>query len=106
MRRLFSFTKRAPAEAAVPSPPAAGGVWQTQQQYPTPEELTAMMAGGLYEFDAMIGTGGMAAVYRGRQPKHSPSDVSHGITSQILWSTLYVLVVHFAFAFYEFDPQS
>jgi ABC-type transporter Mla maintaining outer membrane lipid asymmetry permease subunit MlaE len=51
---------------------------------------------------------GMAwiAYDRGRQPKHSPSDVSHGITSQILWSTLYVLVVHFAFAFYEFDPQS
>lgn len=39
---------------------------------------------------------------RGRQPKHSPSDVSRSITSQILWSTLYVLTVHFAFAFYEF----
>jgi ABC-type transporter Mla maintaining outer membrane lipid asymmetry permease subunit MlaE len=48
---------------------------------------------------------GMAwiAYDRGRQPKHSPSDVSGGITSQILWSTLYVLVVHFAFAFNEFE---
>jgi len=36
------------------------------------------------------------------QPKHSTSDVSRGITSNILWSTLWVLVVHFAFAFYEF----
>lgn len=39
---------------------------------------------------------------RGRQPKHSPSDVSRSITSQILWSTLYVLAIHFTFAFYEF----
>lgn len=48
---------------------------------------------------------GMAwiAYDRGRQPKHSPSDVSRGITSQILWSTLLVLMVHFAFAFFEFD---
>jgi ABC-type polar amino acid transport system ATPase subunit/ABC-type transporter Mla maintaining outer membrane lipid asymmetry permease subunit MlaE len=48
---------------------------------------------------------GMAwiAYDRANRPKHSPSDVSRGITSQILWSTLYVLVVHFVFAFYEFD---
>lgn len=48
---------------------------------------------------------GMAwiAYDRGRQPKHSPSDVSRGITSQILWSTLFVLVVHFVFAFIEFE---
>lgn len=39
----------------------------------------------------------------GRRPKHSTSDVSRGITSNILWSTLFVLVVHFAFAFYEFE---
>jgi serine/threonine protein kinase len=74
MRRLFSFTKRAPAEADAPTPPASpppAAAWQPQQQqqYPTAAELTAMMAGGVYEFDAMIGTGGMAAVYRGRQPK-------------------------------------
>ena len=48
---------------------------------------------------------GMAAIAydRGRRPKHSPTDVSHGITSQILWSTLYVLIIHFGFAFFEFE---
>jgi ABC-type multidrug transport system ATPase subunit/ABC-type transporter Mla maintaining outer membrane lipid asymmetry permease subunit MlaE len=45
---------------------------------------------------------GWIAYERGRRPKHSTRDVSHGITSNILWSTLYVLVVHFLFAFYEF----
>jgi serine/threonine protein kinase len=39
------------------------------QDYPSAEELTELMAGGVYEFDSMIGTGGMAAVYRGRQTK-------------------------------------
>jgi ABC-type transporter Mla maintaining outer membrane lipid asymmetry permease subunit MlaE len=45
---------------------------------------------------------GLLAYTWGRRPKHSTDDVSRGITSNILWSTLYVLVVHFAFAFYEF----
>jgi ABC-type transporter Mla maintaining outer membrane lipid asymmetry ATPase subunit MlaF/ABC-type transporter Mla maintaining outer membrane lipid asymmetry permease subunit MlaE len=36
------------------------------------------------------------------QPKHSATDVSRGVTSGILWATLFVLVVHFAFAFVEF----
>ncbi len=36
------------------------------------------------------------------RPKYSGNDVSAGITSTILWSTLYVLVVHFAMAFVEF----
>jgi ABC-type transporter Mla maintaining outer membrane lipid asymmetry permease subunit MlaE len=43
------------------------------------------------------------AYERGRMPKHSTRDVSSGITSTILWSTLHVLIVHFLFAFYEFD---
>jgi ABC-type transporter Mla maintaining outer membrane lipid asymmetry permease subunit MlaE len=37
-----------------------------------------------------------------RRPKKSATDVSLGITSSILWSTLFVLVVHFVFAFIEF----
>ena len=37
------------------------------------------------------------------RPKSSTRDVSRSITSTILWSTLHVLVVHFAFAFYEFE---
>ncbi len=40
--------------------------------------------------------------YRGLSPKNSASDVSHAITSTVLWATLYVLVVHFAVALLEF----
>ncbi|MGB7348191.1 MAG: ABC transporter permease [Pirellulaceae bacterium] len=47
---------------------------------------------------------GTAAIgyYRGIAPKHSASDVSHAITSTVLWTTLYVLVVHFVVALLEF----
>jgi ABC-type transporter Mla maintaining outer membrane lipid asymmetry ATPase subunit MlaF/ABC-type transporter Mla maintaining outer membrane lipid asymmetry permease subunit MlaE len=45
----------------------------------------------------------LVAYDRGRQPKRSTKEVSLGITSTILWSTLLVLVVHFAFAFVEFE---
>jgi len=30
-------------------------------------------------------------------------EVSGGITSTIIWSTLFVLLLHFAFAFFEFE---
>ena len=39
----------------------------------------------------------------GRFPKYSTTDVSRAVTSTILWSTLYVLMVHFVFAFYEYE---
>ncbi|TWU39276.1 ABC transporter permease [Novipirellula artificiosorum] len=42
------------------------------------------------------------AYYRGLSPKDSASDVSHAITSTVLWTTLYVLVVHFVVALIEF----
>jgi ABC-type multidrug transport system ATPase subunit/ABC-type transporter Mla maintaining outer membrane lipid asymmetry permease subunit MlaE len=45
---------------------------------------------------------GTVAYHRGMKPKHSGQDVSAGITSTIIWSTLFVLVVHFAFAFFEY----
>ncbi|QDT11247.1 ABC transporter permease [Planctomycetes bacterium K23_9] len=47
---------------------------------------------------------GTAAIgyYRGIAPKQSASDVSHAITSTVLWTTLYVLVVHFVVALLEF----
>ncbi len=47
---------------------------------------------------------GTAAIgyYRGMQEKHSAVDVSHAITSTVLWTTLYVLVVHFVVALLEF----
>jgi len=46
---------------------------------------------------------GLIAYHQGARPKYSSRDVSIGITATILWSTLYVLIVHFAFAFLEFD---
>jgi ABC-type transporter Mla maintaining outer membrane lipid asymmetry permease subunit MlaE len=42
------------------------------------------------------------AYARGSQPMDSTRAVSQGVTSTILWSTLYVLAVHFVFAFLEF----
>jgi ABC-type transporter Mla maintaining outer membrane lipid asymmetry ATPase subunit MlaF/ABC-type transporter Mla maintaining outer membrane lipid asymmetry permease subunit MlaE len=46
---------------------------------------------------------GAIAYHRGAARKNSPRDVSMGVTSTVLWATLYVLVVHFAFAFFEFE---
>jgi len=48
-----------------------------------------------------FGTGAIAW-FVGKRPKRSWADVSGGVTSTIIWATLYVLVVHFAFAFAEF----
>jgi len=41
--------------------------------------------------------------YRGAEPKYSSRDVSNAITSSVLWATLWVLVVQFVFAFFEFE---
>ena len=41
--------------------------------------------------------------FQGRRPKYSTTDVSRSVTSTILWATLFVLIVHFGFAFYEFE---
>lgn len=45
----------------------------------------------------------LTAYHCGASEKDSSRDVSSGITRAILWSTLLVLVVHFAFTFLEFD---
>ncbi len=44
----------------------------------------------------------LISFFRGARPKRSTRDVSQGVTTTILWSTLYVLLVHFIFAFVEF----
>ncbi len=46
------------------------------------------------------------AYHRGAQAKHSPRAVSTGVTSTVLWATLWVLVIHFVFAFFEFESQA
>ena len=68
-------------------------------------------SGGLY-----VGTGwltakllacgmgtALIAYHCGTRPKPSSREVSRGITDAILWSTLLVLLIHFAFTFVEFD---
>jgi ABC-type multidrug transport system ATPase subunit len=39
----------------------------------------------------------------GMAPKYSSADVSRSVTATILWSTLFVLVVHFVFSLFEFE---
>ena len=38
----------------------------------------------------------------GSSPKQSAPDISKGVTQTILWSTLFTLLVHFGFSFFEF----
>ena len=44
----------------------------------------------------------LIAYWLAARPKDSSRAVSSGVTSTILWSTLYVLLIHFVFAFFEF----
>ena len=55
----------------------------------------------LKNFACGVGTAAIG-YYRGISAKQSASDVSHAITSTVLWTTLYVLVVHFVVAMLEF----
>jgi ABC-type transporter Mla maintaining outer membrane lipid asymmetry ATPase subunit MlaF/ABC-type transporter Mla maintaining outer membrane lipid asymmetry permease subunit MlaE len=45
----------------------------------------------------------LIAYDQGSRPKHSSIDVSNGITSTVLWATLYVLLIHLTFAVFEFE---
>jgi ABC-type multidrug transport system ATPase subunit/ABC-type transporter Mla maintaining outer membrane lipid asymmetry permease subunit MlaE len=45
---------------------------------------------------------GILAYHIGQREKTSGVQVSRGITSTIIWGTLFVLLVHFLFAFWEF----
>lgn len=64
MRRFFSFGKR---KSGTPSASEGVSGWKPMQTYPEPLELTRMMPPGTCVLDALIGMGGMGAVYRGRQ---------------------------------------
>lgn len=46
---------------------------------------------------------GLIAYLIGKKPKLSSSDVSHSVTRTTLYSTIFVLTVHFIFAFFEFN---
>lgn len=81
---------------------------------PKPESLAAALpGGGLFLFghgwawvmlkNGLCGIGTATIAYhRGMTPKQSAGDVSAAITSTVLWTTLYVLVVHFVIALLEF----
>ena len=45
----------------------------------------------------------LVSYFQGRRPKYSTTDVSRAVTATILWATLWVLIVHFGFSFYEFN---
>lgn len=45
----------------------------------------------------------LISYFLGKRPKSSTSDVSRSVTATILWATLVVLIIHFAFAFYEYE---
>jgi ABC-type lipoprotein export system ATPase subunit/ABC-type transporter Mla maintaining outer membrane lipid asymmetry permease subunit MlaE len=46
---------------------------------------------------------GQIAYGMGRRPKRSSEEISRSITRTVLWGTVWVLIVHFAFAFFEFE---
>lgn len=60
--------------------------------------------GGWVLLKTLLCGGGIALIsyLQGNRRKQSASDVSQAITSTVLWSTLYVLVVHFLVALQEF----
>lgn len=71
------------------------------------ESTSSFIAQGFYWLqlkNILSGLGiGFLAYYQGARPKRSAIDVSQAITATVLWATLYVLMVHFVIAFYEFD---
>jgi len=68
-----------------------------------PQSLGYRGSGWLLAKTLACGAGVAAICYeRGSGPKQSPDDVNRSITTAILWTTLYVLTVHFVFAFFEF----
>ena len=67
MKRLFSFANKGTPPPRVPSVSDGVAGWPAIPTYPTPQERSDMMPGSIYAFDALIGQGGMGAVYRGQQ---------------------------------------
>jgi ABC-type transporter Mla maintaining outer membrane lipid asymmetry ATPase subunit MlaF/ABC-type transporter Mla maintaining outer membrane lipid asymmetry permease subunit MlaE len=68
-----------------------------------PDQLLYQGTGWLLGKTVLCAAGiGLIAYHQGAKPKSSGREVSRGITTTILWGTLYVLVVHFVLAFYEF----
>ena len=70
----------------------------------TPEAYFYQGFGWLIAKLLLSGFGISVIAYQcGIAPKQSSTDVSRSVTRTILWATLYVLLVHFGFAFFEFE---
>jgi len=46
------------------------------------------------------------AYWIGTRPKRSTAEVSQGITGSVYWGTVFVLLVHFVCAFFEFEKKN
>lgn len=91
---------------AVTHPERGPEFWHTHfhRQLEAPGEWWYIGTGWLVAKTLVCAAGiAMIAYYSGVRPKSSSRDVSSGITTAILWSTVYVLVVQFLFTFFEFD---
>lgn len=84
--------------------PEVGPYFWEQHFYRNLESRTWPLGWGWVLLKTTLCGLGTAAIgyYRGLRPKQSASDVSHAITSTVLWTTLYVLFVHFVIALLEF----
>ena len=68
-----------------------------------PGEILLVGTGWLLAKTLLCGLGvGSIAYFKAVRPKSSGVEVSRGITNTVIWATLFVLLVHFAFAFVEF----
>jgi ABC-type transporter Mla maintaining outer membrane lipid asymmetry ATPase subunit MlaF/ABC-type transporter Mla maintaining outer membrane lipid asymmetry permease subunit MlaE len=66
--------------------------------------LAAKGAGWVFAKLVISGAGtAFVAQEAGLRPKKSAAEVSRAITATVYWATLFVLVVHLGFAFFEFD---
>lgn len=76
------------------------------QQLRQPDSWLYKGSGWLITKLLCCGTGiALISWQHGSARKMSGSEISHGVTRTILWATLYVLFIHFAFSLYEFQPQ-
>ena len=91
---------------AVTHPQYGPAFWQLHfhQKLALPGESLYAGTGWLLAKTAVCAAGiGLIAWHRSARPPRSHSEVSSAVTVSILWSTLLVLVVQFAFSFLEFD---
>ncbi len=81
--------------------------WYLNYHYALNKTTGPLFKGTVWLLAKLILCGAGIAVisyFQARRPKYSSHDVSNSVTATIFWATIYVLVIHFVFAFYEFNP--